>query len=311
MIADFDIDILKKDLHKNLILIEKQISNYSNKFKIRLSNYIKNKNELSFLNKITYKIQNDISDNLCNLLFYIGQTLDNNKEVLIISNKIINYVDKNKFILSKDTIDNIENNIFLNINKANTDEINIIKKIFISYKKSLNFAINSLNKKVYELVNSKLNDFSLLNTLMIKDDNLLLILSYFNISYDKRKNNLYIKDSEKIISLIKNSKNSYKINDKINLLIKYNKDKFYVALEINNKIVKTIILDAKNKVITFLYNKKHNHMIGYEFNSDRLYISKDNNLRSTKLNNLSYDIKEEIKKIDESLIAFIKLFPKL
>lgn len=311
MIADFDIDILKKDLHKNLILIEKQISNYSNKFKIRLSNYIKDKNELSFLNKITYKIQNDISDNLCNLLFYIGQTLDNNKEVLIISNKIINYVDKNKFILSKDTIDNIENNIFLNINKANTDEINIIKKIFISYKKSLNFAINSLNKKVYELVNSKLNDFSLLNTLMIKDDNLLLILSYFNISYDKRKNNLYIKDSEKIISLIKNSKNSYKINDKINLLIKYNKDKFYVALEINNKIVKTIILDAKNKVITFLYNKKHNHMIGYEFNSDRLYISKDNNLRSTKLNNLSYDIKEEIKKIDESLIAFIKLFPKL
>lgn len=311
MIADFDIDILKKDLHKNLILIEKQISNYSNKFKIRLSNYIKDKNELSFLNKITYKIQNDISDNLCNLLFYIGQTLDNNKEVLIISNKIINYVDKNKFILSKDTIDNIENNIFLNINKANTDEINIIKKIFISYKKSLNFAINSLNKKVYELVNSKLNDFSLLNTLMIKDDNLLLILSYFNISYDKRKNNLYIKDSEKIISLIKNSKNSYKINDKINLLIKYNKDKFYVALEINNKIVKTIILDAKNKVITFLYNKKHNHMICYEFNSDRLYISKDNNLRSTKLNNLSYDIKEEIKKIDESLIAFIKLFPKL
>ncbi len=311
MIADFDIDILKKDLHKNLILIEKQISNYSNKFKIRLSNYLKDKNELSFLNKITYKIQNDISDNLCNLLFYIGQTLDNNKEVLIINNKIINYVDKNKFILSKDTIDNIENNIVLNINKANTDESNIIKKIFISYKKSLNFAINSLNKKVYELVNSKLNDFSLLNTLMIKDENLLLTLSYFNISYDKRKNNLYIKDSEKIISLIKNSKNSYKINDKINLLIKYNKDKFYVALEINKKIVKTIILDTKNSVITFLYNKKHNHMIGYEFNSDRLYISKDNNLRSIKLDNLSYDIKEEIEKIDESLITFIKLFPKL
>lgn len=311
MIADFDIDVLKKDLQANLILVEKQISNYSNKFKIKLSNYLKEKRELAFLNKITYKIQNEIIDNLNNFLNYLTEVLNENKDILIIDDKLNEYISKNEFSLSNNTIYNLNINEDILIESINEDEINIVKKVFESYKRSLKFVIKSLNKKVYDLVKNSINDFNKLNDLMKNDEKLLYVLSFFNILYDKRKNNLYINDNDRIISILKVNKNSYKINNKINLLIKYEKNKFWIALDINKKLVKIISYDNKNDIINFSFNKKEKQIVSYKFNSKELSILLDNHITNIKIDNLNFlsdNIKKEINKIDISLLNFLISF---
>lgn len=312
MIADFDIEVLKKDLHKNLILVERQISNYSDKFRNILSNYF-DEEDLSFLKKIAYKTQNDISDYLCDFILNLTNILNENKEVLIINNKIKNYVYKNEFIINKKIIYELDikkNNLILSLDKNDINKIAIVNNIFISYKKSLNFAIKSLNKKVCDLVDDRLKEFNVIDSLMKKDEKLFLVLSFFNISYDNRKNNLYIYDSEKIINLIKIKQEFYKINNKINVLIKYEKDKFWVALDVNKRLVKIISYDNKNKVITFTLNKNGKQIISYRLDDEELYMSLNKEVIVIKKDNLNDNIKKEIEKIEPCLLNFIIFFSK-
>lgn len=315
MTDDFDIDGLRKKLHTNLVLVEKQIASYSEKFKNKLTDYLKGNNKLlnnSFpiLKNVTYRIQNGISDDLNNILSILNKSMND-----INFDMLRSFIFKNELKVDKKSLDNLnllEDEIISSMKKEGYDDkTNLIKKLFDSYRESINFTVRSLNKKISELLNKELSDFNKNSNLMKKDDSLIFALSFFNISYNYRRNILFINDNGKVITLHKTKRGTYKINDNINLMIKYKKDSFAIALEVNSVLVKIINIDNKNNIITFMSNKKYEKRgISYNINSNILSVLENSSIEDEKIDNLdslSDDMKGKINSIEPSLLNFIKL----
>ena len=318
MIDDFNIDELRKKFHSNLVFVENQIKKYSEKFKNKLKDYLKEDEKLltnSFftLNSITYKIQNGISDDLNEILSMLVNSSYYTNSSLLKNNIIKKEVKIDKKLLKE--LELIEEEIIFSVNKKKQmKKIDLIKKLFDSYKKSINFTITSLNRKTLELVNKELYNLNKKNSVMQSDDDLIFCLSFFNISYDKKENKLFIDDDGSIITLRKKGKETYRINENINLMIKYKKDSFAIALEINNSLVKIINIDNKNNSITFIASKKGERKgISYSINDSLLTFLENSNINDNKissLDTLSKNIEDRIEAIEPSILGFIIQFVK-
>lgn len=315
MTDDLDIDELRRKLHSNLVLVEKQISSYSSKFKRKLTSYLKGKDKLlddSFpiLKNATYKIQNAISDDLNNILIILSKSSSGINPAMLKS-----YIVKNEIKVDKKALDNLnllENEIISYIKREeNVNNIEIIKKLFDSYRESINFTIRSLNKKISDLVNIEIANLSKNSNIMQKDNSLIFALSFFNISYDRNRNALFINDNNSIITLHKTKEGTYRINENINLMIKYKKDSFAIALEVNGVLAKIINMDNRNDIITFMSNKKDGkNGVSYSINSNVLAILENDKIEDERvddIDDLSSDMKGKINSIEPSLLYFIKL----
>lgn len=315
MTDDFDIDELRKKLHSNLVLVEKQIGSYSSKFKRKLTNYLKENDRLlnsafPVLKNVTYKIQNAISDDLNNILIMLTKSLYSMNPAML-----RNYILKNELKVDKKSMENLDllEEEIVSYIKGNGDisKIDIIKKLFDSYRESINFSVRSLNKKMNDLINTQISSLNKNSSIMQRDDNLILALSFFNISYDKTGNALFINDGGSIITLRKTKEGTYRINENINLMIKYKNDSFAIALEVNGGLVKIINIDNKNNIITFMSNKKDERKgISYSINSNILAVLEDKNIKDEKvedLTTLSKEMKDKVNSIEPSLLNFIKL----
>ena len=315
MTDDFDIDELRKKLHSNLVLVEKQIGSYSSKFKRKLTNYLKENDRLlnsafPVLKNVTYKIQNAISDDLNNILIMLTKSLYSMNPAML-----RNYILKNELKVDKKSMENLDllEEEIVSYIKGNGDisKIDIIKKLFDSYRESINFSVRSLNKKMNDLINTQISSLNKNSSIMQRDDNLILALSFFNISYDKTRNALFINDGGSIITLRKTKEGTYRINENINLMIKYKNDSFAIALEVNGGLVKIINIDNKNNIITFMSNKKDERKgISYSINSNTLAVLEDKNIKDEKvedLTTLSKEMKDKVNSIEPSLLNFIKL----
>ena len=221
MTDDFDIDELRKKLHSNLVLVERQIGSYSSKFKRKLTNYLKGNDRLlnsafPVLKNVTYKIQNAISDDLNNILIMLTKSLYSMNPAML-----RNYILKNELKVDKKSMENLDllEEEIVSYIKGNGDisKIDIIKKLFDSYRESINFSVRSLNKKMNDLINTQISSLNKNSSIMQRDDNLILALSFFNISYDKTRNALFINDGGSIITLRKTKEGTYRINENINL----------------------------------------------------------------------------------------------
>ena len=155
MTDDFDIDELRKKLHSNLVLVEKQIGSYSSKFKRKLTNYLKENDRLlnsafPVLKNVTYKIQNAISDDLNNILIMLTKSLYSMNPAML-----RNYILKNELKVDKKSMENLDllEEEIVSYIKGNGDisKIDIIKKLFDSYRESINFSVRSLNKKMNDI----------------------------------------------------------------------------------------------------------------------------------------------------------------
>ena len=315
MTDDFDIDELRKKLHSNLVLVEKQIGSYSSKFKRKLTNYLKENDRLlnsafPALKNVTYKIQNAISDDLNNILIMLTKSLYSMNPAML-----RNYILKNELKVDKKSMENLDllEEEIVSYIKENGDisKIDIIKKLFDSYRESINFTVRSLNKKMNDLINTQISSLNKNSSIMQGDDNLILALSFFNISYDKIRNALFIDDGGSIITLRKIKEGTYRINENINLMIKYKNDSFAIALEVNGGLVKIINIDNKNNIITFMSNKKDERKgISYSINSNTLAVLEDKNIKDEKVEDLtilSKEMKDKVNSIEPSLLNFIKL----
>ncbi len=315
MTDDFDIDELRKKLHSNLVLVEKQIGSYSSKFKRKLTNYLKENDRLlnsafPVLKNVTYKIQNAISDDLNNILIMLTKSLYSMNPAML-----RNYILKNELKVDKKSMENLDllEEEIVSYIKGNGDisKIDIIKKLFDSYRESINFSVRSLNKKMNDLINTQISSLNKNSSIMQRDDNLILALSFFNISYDKTRNALFINDGGSIITLRKTKEGTYRINENINLMIKYKNDSFAIALEVNGGLVKIINIDNKNNIITFMSNKKDERKgISYSINSNTLAVLEDKNIKDEKVEDLtilSKEMKDKVNSIEPSLLNFIKL----
>lgn len=315
MTDDFDIDELRKKLHSNLVLVEKQIGSYSSKFKRKLTNYLKENDRLlnsafPVLKNVTYKIQNAISDDLNNILIMLTKSLYSMNPAML-----RNYILKNELKVDKKSMENLDllEEEIVSYIKENGDisKIDIIKKLFDSYRESINFTVRSLNKKMNDLINTQISSLNKNSSIMQGDDNLILALSFFNISYDKIRNALFIDDGGSIITLRKIKEGTYRINENINLMIKYKNDSFAIALEVNGGLVKIINIDNKNNIITFMSNKKDERKgISYSINSNTLAVLEDKNIKDEKVEDLtilSKEMKDKVNSIEPSLLNFIKL----
>ena len=315
MTDDFDIDELRKKLHSNLVLVERQIGSYSSKFKRKLTNYLKGNDRLlnsafPVLKNVTYKIQNAISDDLNNILIMLTKSLYSMNPAML-----RNYILKNELKVDKKSMENLDllEEEIVSYIKENGDisKIDIIKKLFDSYRESINFSVRSLNKKMNDLINTQISSLNKNSSIMQRDDNLILALSFFNISYDKTRNALFINDGGSIITLRKTKEGTYRINENINLMIKYKKDSFAIALEVNGGLVKIINIDNKNNIITFMSNKKDERRgVSYSINSNILAVLEDKNIKDEKvedLTTLSKEMKNKVNSIEPSLLNFIKL----
>lgn len=315
MTDDFDIDELRKKLHSNLVLVERQIGSYSSKFKRKLTNYLKGNDRLlnsafPVLKNVTYKIQNAISDDLNNILIMLTKSLYSMNPAML-----RNYILKNELKVDKKSMENLDllEEEIVSYIKENDDisKIDIIKKLFDSYMESINFSVRSLNKKMNDLVNTQISSLNKNSSIMQRDDNLILALSFFNISYDKTRNALFINDGGSIITLRKTKEGTYRINENINLMIRYKKDSFAIALEVNGGLVKIINIDNKNNIITFMSNKKDERKgVSYSINSNILAVLEDKNIKDERvedLTTLSKEMKNKVNSIEPSLLNFIKL----
>lgn len=315
MTDDFDIDELRRKLHSNLVLVEKQISSYSSKFKRKLTSYLKGKdmlldNSFPVLKNTTYKIQNAISDDLNNILIMLSKSSSGMNNAML-----KNYIVKNEIKVDEKALENmdlLEKEIISYIKKEDgVSNIEIIKKLFDSYRESIDFTIRSLNKKISDLVNIEIANLSKNSSIMQKDNNLIFALSFFNISYDRNRNALFINDNNSIITLHKTKEGTYRINENINLMIKYKKDSFAIALEVNGALAKIINMDNKNDIITFMSNKKDGRNgVSYSINSNVLAILENDRIEDEKvddIDDLSSDMKNKISSIEPSLLYFIKL----
>ena len=325
MTENFDINKLRENLHTNLVLIVKQIRDYSSKFSNKISEcLVKNtsKNELmniiSDLKKIDYQIQNNISDNIYFMVNNLNKMVNETTNCSTLNEKVKRYIDEfnvNDNNKGLKNLDILEDEVIYRLKKnAKYDDISYVKRIFESYRESINFAISSLNKKVVELLNNSLNDFNKNNDSMKEDKDLLLTLSFFNITYDKHNDSLLIDDNGVITKLEKIDENTYKIKDSINLIIKPNKNMKVVGITIDNNLKKAISINNSLNSITFLSKKKDgDYGVDYCFENGLIRIYEKGNIKNSdmiNLDKLDKKIEDSLNSIDSNIISFIRKLEK-
>ena len=324
MTENFDVNTLRENLHTNLSLVIKQIDEYSNKFSNKLVDALQRsmrQNRLldikSDLKKIDYKIKNDITDNIYFMINDLNKSINETTTSKDLTSKINKYMIT--FNLSKNkglnALDNMQDEVIYNLKKnENFEDIASIRRIFDSYRESINFAIKSLDKKVSDLIRDSLNKFNKEHNSLAENKDLLLSLSFFNITYDKDNDTLLIDDNGTITKLEKIDENTYKIKDNINLVLMKNKDVMGVGIIIDGDLKKAVSINDKLNNIVFLTNKKDESK-GLEYNFDNGFIRtyENNSLVSSdmiNLDKLDKKIEDTMNGLDINILSLIRQLEK-
>lgn len=324
MTENFDVNTLRENLHTNLSLVIKQIDEYSNKFSNKLVDALQRsmrQNRLldikSDLKKIDYKIKNDITDNIYFMINNLNKSINETTTSKDLTSKINKYMIT--FNLSKNkglnALDNMQDEVIYNLKKnENFEDIASIRRIFDSYRESINFAIKSLDKKVSDLIRDSLNKFNKEHNSLAENKDLLLSLSFFNITYDKDNDTLLIDDNGTITKLEKIDENTYKIKDNINLVLMKNKDVMGVGIIIDGDLKKAVSINDKLNNIVFLTNKKDESK-GLEYNFDNGFIRtyENNSLVSSdmiNLDKLDKKIEDTMNGLDINILSLIRQLEK-
>lgn len=324
MTENFDVNTLRENLHTNLSLVIKQIDEYSNKFSNKLVDALQRsmrQNRLldikSDLKKIDYKIKNDITDNIYFMINDLNKNINETTTSKDLTSKINKYMIT--FNLSKNkglnALDNMQDEVIYNLKKnENFEDIASIRRIFDSYRESINFAIKSLDKKVSDLIRDSLNKFNKEHNSLAENKDLLLSLSFFNITYDKDNDTLLIDDNGTITKLEKIDENTYKIKDNINLVLMKNKDVMGVGIIIDGDLKKAVSINDKLNNIVFLTNKKDESK-GLEYNFDNGFIRtyENNSLVSSdmiNLDKLDKKIEDTMNGLDTNILSLIRQLEK-
>ena len=324
MTENFDVNTLRENLHTNLSLVIKQIDEYSNKFSNKLVDALQRsmrQNRLldikSDLKKIDYKIKNDITDNIYFMINDLNKSINETTTSKDLTSKINKYMIT--FNLSKNkglnALDNMQDEVIYNLKKnENFEDIASIRRIFDSYRESINFAIKSLDKKVSDLIRDSLNKFNKEHNSLAENKDLLLSLSFFNITYDKDNDTLLIDDNGTITKLEKIDENTYKIKDNINLVLMKNKDVMGVGIIIDGDLKKAVSINDKLNNIVFLTNKKDESK-GLEYNFDNGFIRtyENNSLVSSdmiNLDKLDKKIEDTMNGLDTNILSLIRQLEK-
>lgn len=324
MTENFDVNTLRENLHTNLSLVIKQIDEYSNKFSNKLvdapqRNMSQNRllDTNSDLKRVDYKIKNDITDNIYFMINDLNKTINETTTSKDLTEKINKYMDN--FDLFKNSglniLDDVQDEVMYNLKKSEKyDDIASIRRTFDSYRKSINFAIKSLDKKVNELVRDSLNKFNKEHNSLVENKDLLLSLSFFNITYDKDNDTLLIDDNGTITKLEKIDENTYKIKDNINLVLMKNKDVMGVGITIDGDLKKAVSINDKLNNMVFLTNKKDGSK-GLEYNFDNGFIRtyENNSLVSSdmiNLDKLDKKIEDTMNGLDTNILSLIRQLEK-
>lgn len=324
MTENFDVNTLRENLHTNLSLVIKQIDEYSNKFSNKLVDALQrnmSQNRLldtnSDLKRVDYKIKNDITDNIYFMINDLNKTINETTTSKDLTEKINKYMAN--FDLFKNsglnTLDDVQDEVMYNLKKNEKyDDIASIRRIFDSYRESINFAIKSLDKKVNELVRDSLNKFNKEHNSLVENKDLLLSLSFFNITYDKDNDTLLIDDNGTITKLEKIDENTYKIKDNINLVLMKNKDIMGVGITIDGDLKKAVSINDKLNNMVFLTNKKDESK-GLEYNFDNGFIRtyENNSLVSSdmiNLDKLDKKIEDTMNGLDTNILSLIRQLEK-
>ena len=324
MTENFDVNTLRENLHTNLSLVIKQIDEYSNKFSNKLVDALQRsmrQNRLldikSDLKKIDYKIKNDITDNIYFMINDLNKSINETTTSKDLTSKINKYMIT--FNLSKNkglnALDNMQDEVIYNLKKnENFEDIASIRRIFDSYRESINFAIKSLDKKVSDLIRDSLNKFNKEHNSLAENKDLLLSLSFFNITYDKDNDTLLIDDNGTITKLEKIDENTYKIKDNINLVLMKNNDVMGVGIIIDGDLKKAVSINDKLNNIVFLTNKKDESK-GLEYNFDNGFIRtyENNSLVSSdmiNLDKLDKKIEDTMNGLDTNILSLIRQLEK-
>ena len=324
MTENFDVNTLRENLHTNLSLVIKQIDEYSNKFINKLIDALQrnmSQNRLldtkSDLKRVDYKVKNDMTDNIYFMINDLNKAINETTTSKGLTEKINKYMANFDLFNNKglNTLDDVQDEVMYNLKKNEKyDEIASIRRIFDSYRESINFAIKSLDKKVNELVRDSLNRFNKEHNSLAENKDLLLSLSFFNISYDKDNDTLLIDDNGTITKLEKIDENTYKIKDNINLVLMKNKDVMSVGITIDGDLKKAVSINDKLNNMVFLTNKKDESK-GLEYNFDNGFIRtyENNSLVSSdmiNLDKLDKKIEDTMNGLDTNILSLIRQLEK-
>lgn len=324
MTENFDVNTLRENLHTNLSLVIKQIDEYSNKFINKLIDALQrnmSQNRLldtnSDLKRVDYKIKNDMTDNIYFMINDLNKAINETTTSKDLTEKINKYMTNFDLFKNKglNTLDDVQDEVMYNLKKIEKyDDIVSIRRIFDSYRESINFAIKSLDKKVNELVRDSLNRFNKEHNSLAENKDLLLSLSFFNITYDKDNDTLLIDDNGTITKLEKIDENTYRIKDNINLVLMKNKDVMGVGITIDGDLKKAVSINDKLNNMVFLTNKKDGSK-GLEYNFDNGFIRtyENNSLVSSdmiNLDKLDKKIEDTMNGLDTNILSLIRQLEK-
>lgn len=324
MTENFDVNTLRENLHTNLSLVIKQIDEYSNKFINKLIDALQrnmSQNRLldtnSDLKRVDYKIKNDMTDNIYFMINDLNKTINETTTSKDLTEKINKYMANFDLFKNRglNILDDVQDEVMYNLKKNEKyDDIASIRRIFDSYRESINFAIKSLDKKVNELVRDSLNKFNKEHNSLVENKDLLLSLSFFNITYDKDNDTLLIDDNGTITKLEKIDENTYKIKDNINLVLMKNKDIMGVGITIDGDLKKAVSINDKLNNMVFLTNKKDESK-GLEYNFDNGFIRtyENNSLVSSdmiNLDKLDKKIEDTMNGLDTNILSLIRQLEK-
>lgn len=325
MTENFDVNKLRENLHTNSLLVIKQMDEYSNKFSNKLMDVLQRsvrQNRLldmkHDLKKIDYKIKNDMTDSIYFMIQEITKIINQTTTSNELSEKINRYMTNFSLLKNKGlkALNELEEEILYDMKKNERyEDIASIRRIFESYKESINFAIKSLDKKTHDLINESVNKFNIEHNSLIEDKDLLLSLSFFNITYDKESDTLLIDDNGVITKLEKIDKNTYKIKDNIDLVLIKDKMITSVGIKINGDLKKAISINNKLNNMTFLTKKKNDELNGLEYNFDNGFIRTYENQTLTNSDMINLDklddkIQDTINNLDTNILSFIRQLEK-
>ena len=324
MTENFDVNTLRENLHTNLSLVIKQIDEYSNKFINKLIDALQrnmSQNRLldtkSDLKRVDYKIKNDMTDNIYFMINDLSKSINETTTSKDLTEKINKYMANFDLFNNKglNALDDVQDEVMYNLKKNEKyDDRASIRRIFDSYRESINFAIKSLDKKVNELVRDSLNKFNKEHNSLAENKDLLLSLSFFNITYDKDNDTLLIDDNGTITKLEKIDENTYRIKDNINLVLMKNKDVMGVGITIDGDLKKAVSINDKLNNMVFLANKKDGSK-GLEYNFDNGFIRtyENNSLVSSdmiNLDKLDKKIEDTMNGLDTNILSLIRQLEK-
>ena len=324
MTENFDVNTLRENLHTNLSLVIKQIDEYSNKFINKLIDALQrnmSQNRLldtkSDLKRVDYKVKNDITDNIYFMINDLNKAINETTTSKDLTEKINKYMANFDLFKNRglNILDDVQDEVMYNLKKDEKyDDIASIRRIFDSYRESINFAIKSLDKKVNELVRDSLNKFNKEHNSLAENKDLLLSLSFFNITYDKDNDTLLIDDNGTITKLEKIDENTYRIKDNINLVLMKNKDVMSVGITIDGDLKKAVSINDKLNNMVFLANKKDGSK-GLEYNFDNGFIRTYENdaLVSSdmiNLDKLDKKIEDTMNGLDTNILSLIRQLEK-